>query len=217
MTSAVLTESRFRILVVEDQALMRALLERWLTEQPRFVLVGSARSGEEALSIIETARPDIAMVDYQLPGMDGLEFVRAARQQRPQLRALIISSLLDPLTCSRVQESGVEGYLEKDAPPESLAEALSAIANGRSYYSSTFRDVLVREGSKALAVGKVLSRREQQVLAHVLTRKTNKEIADLIGLSTRTVEFHRANLMAKLDATNIAELLDHAQMRGWKT
>lgn len=205
---------QIRTMIVEDQGMVRAFFERWLAALPRFALVGSVRTGEEALAQVEAARPDVALVDYQLPGMDGLEFMQAARQVRPQLRALVVSSLVDPLALTRIRESGVEGYVEKDASPELLAEALAAVADGRPFFSPKFREIIAREGAKAEGLGKILSRREQQVLELVLGRKTNREIADLMGLSARTVEFHRANLMAKLDATNFSELLASAQLRG---
>lgn len=209
------TSSRIRTLIVEDQGMVRAFFERWLAGLPRFVLAGSARSGEEALTLVESARPDVVLVDFQLPGMDGLEFVQAARQVRPQLRALVVSSLVNPLALTRVRESGVEGYVEKDASPETLAEALNAVADGRQYYSQVFRETMAREGANAEGVGKILSRREQQVLGLVLARKTSREIAGQLGLSERTIEFHRANLMAKLAATNMTELLARAKQRGW--
>jgi len=205
-----------RVMIVEDQGLVRAFFERWLADLPRFSPVGAARTGEEALTLLERARPDVVMVDLQLPGMDGLEFVSAARQVRPQLRALVVSSLTDPLALTRVRESGVEGYVEKDATPELLAEALNAVADGRRYFSHKFEDTLGREAAKAEAVGKILSRREQQVLELVLGRKSNRDVADVMGLSVRTVEFHRANLMAKLGATNLDELVAAARLRGWK-
>ena len=217
MTKKNETKPGTRLMIVEDQGLVRAFFERWLAGLPRFVLAGSARSGEEALLQLESARPDVALVDFQLPGMDGLEFVRAARQVRPQLRALVVTSLVDPLALTRVREAGVEGYLEKDASPELLAEALGAVADGREFYSEKFRATLAREGAKAQGVGKILSRREQQVLAHVLGDKSNKELAELMSLSVRTVEFHRANLMSKLDAANLVELKTNAQLRGWIT
>ena len=207
--------ARVRTLIVEDQGMVRMFFERWLAGLPRFALAGSARTGEEALLLLDAARPDVVLVDFQLPGMDGLEFVRAARQVRPQLRALVVTSLVDALAITRVREAGVEGYVEKDSTPEVLAEALAAVADGRSFYSEKFKETLAREAAKAQGVGKILSRREQQVLAHVLDRKANREIAELMGLSARTVEFHRANLMAKLDATNLAELTTAARVRGW--
>jgi DNA-binding NarL/FixJ family response regulator len=203
-----------RVMIVEDQGLVRMFLERWLAGLPRFVLVGSVRSGEEALPRIEMARPDVMLVDFQLPGMDGLEFVHVARQVRPQLRALVVTSLTDPLALTRVRESGIEGYVEKDATPETLAEALNAVADGRRYFSQKFQETIAREGANAESVGKILSRREQQVLSLVLVRKTNREIAGSMGLSERTVEFHRANLMAKLAATNLTELIARAKQRG---
>jgi DNA-binding NarL/FixJ family response regulator len=207
---------RFSVMIVEDQAMMRTFLERWVATLPRFMVAGVLRSGEAALLQVEALKPDVALVDFQLPGMDGLEFVRAARQLRPQMRALMVTSLMDALTLTRVRESGVEGYVEKDAPPELLAEALNAVAAGRPFYSETFKATLAREGAKAQGAGKILSRREQQVLGLVLDGKANREIAELMGLSSRTVEYHRLNLMTKLDASNIAELTTHAKLRGWR-
>lgn len=203
-----------RVFIVEDQGMFRTFLERWLAEQERFVAVGSAGSAEGALGLLDRALPDVLLVDFQLPGLDGLEMVRAARQVRPHLRALVLSSLMDPLALTRVRESGVEGYVEKDAPPETLTDALTAVAEGRTYFSAKYRETLAREGGRAEAVGKILSRREQEVLGHVLAGKTSREIGELIGLSSRTVEFHRANVMAKLGAANATELVANARRRG---
>lgn len=203
-----------RVFIVEDQGMFRSFLERWLAEQERFVAVGSAGSAEEALGLLDEARPDVLLVDFQLPGLDGLEMARAARQVRPHLRALVLSSLMDPLALTRVRESGVEGYVEKDAPPEILAEALTAVAEGRTYFSAKYRETLAREGGRSEAVGKILSKREQEVLGHVLAGRTSREIGELIGLSARTVEFHRANVMAKLGAANATELVANARRRG---
>ena len=206
--------SPVRVLVVEDQGMFRAFLEDWISAKPGFALVGSAGSGEEALACVEEARPDVAIVDLQLPGMDGLRFVSAARQIRPQLRALVLSSLLGPLALTRVRESGVEGYLEKDAPPGELSTALETVAAGRPSFSARFSDTLARAHASPLAVGKILSRREQEVLAHVLGGCTSREISERIGLSIRTVEFHRANLMSKLGASSAVELLAVARQSG---
>jgi len=203
-----------RTLIVEDQGLFRMFLEAWLSRQTRFELVGAAGSGDEALELVRACRPDLLIVDLQLPGMDGLDFVRAARQARPQARALILSSLMDPLTLTRVRESGVEGYLEKDTNAEKLEEAITAIASGSPFFSARFIETLMRESAKPEALGKILSRREQEVLTQVIAGKTSREIADLYGIGLRTVEFHRANLMAKLGAGNTAELLAQARSRG---
>jgi len=194
--------------------MFRAFMERWLGAHPRFELVGAAASGEEALELLSARRPELLVVDLQLPGMDGLDFVRAARQARPQARALVFSSLMDPLALTRVRESGVEGYLEKDTEPARLEEALTAVAEGRRFFSARFLETLAGEGAKAEALGKILSRREQEVLTQVIAGKTSREIADFYGIGLRTVEFHRANLMAKLGAANAAELVTQARLRG---
>lgn len=206
----------YRAMIVEDQGMVRTFFERWLAGLPGFVVVASARSGEEALNQVATALPDVVLVDFQLPGMDGLEFMKLARQVRPQLRALVVSSLSDALALTRIQESGVEGYVEKDASPDLLAEALVAVSSGRSFYSRKFQETIAREGAHAESVGKILSRREQQVLGFVLDQKSNREIAEQMGLSVRTVEFHRANVMTKLQAGNLTELVAAAKSRGWR-
>lgn len=208
-------EKMTRILVVEDQGMFRDFLASWVIAQAGFILVGTSRSAEDALLCVADLRPDIALVDFQLPRMDGLALVSAFRQIRPQLRTLLLTSLTDPLTMTRVRESGVEGYLEKDAPMEELALALRMIAAGESYFSRRFHNTLASEAGHTEAVGKILSRREQQVLSLVLAGRTSRDIADYLELSPRTVEFHRANLMAKLGAASINELHTRAHQRGF--
>ena len=204
-----------RIMVVEDQGMFRAFLQQWIPQQEGFVLAGAFATAEEALRQVESEAPHVALVDLQLPGMDGIARAQALRQLRPHLRTLLLTSMVDPLALTRVREGGVEGYLEKDAQPAELVLALRAVASGRSYFSKRFDETLAREGAKSEAVGKILSRREQQVLSLVLAGRTNREIAESIGLSPRTVEFHRANVMAKLGAANVSELLACARQRGF--
>lgn len=213
-TASIPFARKIRVLIIEDTRMFRVFLEKWLAGLPGYTLAGSVGSAEEALAVMAEVRPEVLLVDLQLPGADGLELVRAARQARPQVRALVLSSLVDALALTRVRESGVEGYVEKDAPPELLEEALDAVAAGRCFFSARFGETLAREGAKALAIGKILSRREQEMLTHVLAGRTSREIGETTGLSPRTVEFHRANLMAKLGATNVAELAASARQRG---
>lgn len=204
-----------RVMIVEDQGMVRAFLERWVQGLAGFMLVASAGSGEIGLEEVAISRPDLVLVDFQLPGMDGLEFIRSARQLRPQLRALVLTSLIDALALTRIHEARVEGYLEKNASPEMLTEAIRAVAQGGVYYSDKFRQTMARERASAEGIGKILSRREQQVLGFVIGGKTSREIGTLMGLSARTVEFHRANLMTKLGAKSFSELATLAKQRGW--
>lgn len=196
--------------------MFRAFLVNWLGSLPGYLIVGVAGRAEEALSIVSSGKPDLMIVDFQLPGMDGLEFVRSARQLRPQARTLILSSLMDPLALTRVRESGVEGYLEKDATPEMLAEALEAVGAGERYYSARLGEILAENGRGLVPLGRILSRREQEVLTHVLRGKTSREIGEIIGLSARTVEFHRGNIMGKMGAANVTELVANAERFGFR-
>lgn len=204
-----------RVIVVEDQRMFRGFLERWLEDDvPRMVLAGSFGSGEEALARLDQAEPDVMLVDLDLPGIDGLEFVRRARQIRPQTRTLILTSMTDALALTRIRESAVEGYIDKAASLEELQTAVTTIAAGKSHYSPRMAATLRRETERADALGKILSRREQQVLAHILAGRTSREIGGLLDLSGRTVEFHRANIMAKLGATGVTDLLARARQHG---
>lgn len=197
--------------------MFRGFLVDWFAARPRFELVGAAANAEDALRLARELQPTLLLVDLHLPAMDGLDLVRAVRQVRPEVNSLILTSLTNPLAVTRIRESGVEGYLEKDATPAELEEAVNAVAAGQSYFSRRFRDTMLREGAKPLAAGKILSRREQEVLTHVLARRSNRDIADLMALSVRTIEFHRANVMSKLGATNIFELTTAAERHGWKS
>lgn len=102
----------------------------------------------------------------------------------------MLTSLVDPLALTRVRESGLESYVEKHAEPELLTITLDAVTDGRRYYSARFNETLAREGAKPAALGKILSRREQDVLTQVLAGHTSREIGARIGLSQRTVDFH---------------------------
>ena len=205
---------RVRTLVVEDQGMFRAFLVDWFAGQEGFELVGAVPNAQEGLALAFARQPNLLIVDLHLPGMDGLEFVRAVRQTRPEVHSLILTSLTDPLAVTRIRESGVEGYLEKDASPDELGVAVRVVAAGQSYFSPRFHAAVAREGGKPFAVGKILSRREQEVLAHVLAGRTSREIGGLIGLSTRTVEFHRSNVMSKLGAASPTELVARARQLG---
>lgn len=196
-----------RVFVVEDQGMFRTFLVQCLEETGDFTVVGAFESGEEALTELRSLKPDLLLVDLQLPGIDGLGFLSRAKILLPDVRALVLSSLDDPLALTRVRESGAHGYLEKNAPPAELLAAAREVAVGRTSYSKRFHEALGRERSGPQSFGKILSRREQEVLSHVVAGRTNKEIAGFIGLSARTVEFHRSNLMRKLAAENVADLI----------
>lgn len=206
--------SRTRVLIVEDQNLFRAFLADWIGARPGYELVGAARTAEEALDHWPARAPDLLLLDLQLPGADGLSLLRAARQLAPAIRALVLSSQTDPLALTRVRESGAEGFVEKDADPAVLGEALDAVASGRPWCSPAFRTVMAQENASPHAIGKILTRREQEVLKGVLDGRTSRELGENLGLSVRTIEFHRSNLMAKLGAGSLSELMAVARRRG---
>ena len=145
--SAARFDDKVRTLIVEDQGIFRAFLREWFRGQEKFEVVGAAASAEEGLRLVQALQPNFLVVDMHLPGMDGLALVRAARQMRPEVKSLILTSLTDPLAVTRIRESGVEGYLEKDCALEELAQAAVAVAAGPGYFSPRFRAAIRREGA----------------------------------------------------------------------
>ncbi len=163
-----MAESLIRIVIVEDEKLMAQTLGAWVTQHSEFALAGCAEDGEAGLAPCLAQRPDVALVDIELPKLDGLELVSRLLVQLPQTRLLAMSGLMDPYTIWRVMQSGVHGYIDKTQSPELLLQALSLAAKGENFFSPVFRKVRMEWLSQPEAFQKILSDREQEVLRRVV-------------------------------------------------
>jgi DNA-binding NarL/FixJ family response regulator len=209
-----MTGGPIRVVVADDHAVVREGIRRVLDDDPDFIVVGEASTGAEALEIVDQSRPDVVLLDLGMPDIAGLELARRLRESgssRP--RILVLSMHDDSEYVLRAVRAGVDGYLLKDeAEPIMLRTAVRAVHGGDSYFSATAAAVVagalrLPSGAETQSAPLVsLTDRELDVLRLVASGRSNKEIASELGISRRTVETHRENLMRKLGIRSIAGL-----------
>jgi DNA-binding NarL/FixJ family response regulator len=213
-----MSTAKTRVMLTDDHALVRAGLRRLLESQPDLLVCGEEADGESALKALPTARPEVLVLDLTMPGLDGFEVLRRAKRAYPELKVLVLTMHANPEYVQRAITDGADGYLLKDSAVQDLVAAIAAVSEGRAYYSPQIQSRL----AEILRSGKeteprpldVLTDREREVLKLVAEGLATKEIADRLGISGRTVETHRANLMRKLDLHSVARLTQFAIREG---
>ncbi len=195
-----------RVLLVDDQSLFREGLRTLLSTRADLEVVGEAGDGAQALSVAADARPDVVLMDLQMPVMDGVRATAALRDRLPDVRVLVLTTFDDETNVIGALRAGAAGYLLKDASVETLVGAIHAAARGESFLQSTVTgtvvDALTRlmsAGPAASALVMPLSSREREILRLVSTGASNKEIADRLCLAEGTVKNHVTNILVKLD------------------
>jgi DNA-binding NarL/FixJ family response regulator len=203
-----------RVVIVEDQELMAAGLGLWVASQRGIEMVGCAHDGKAGLAMCLAARPDLVLLDIELPGMDGMELAGRLAAELPGVRLLAMSGLMDPHTIWRVSQSQVHGYLEKTAGPELLLEAIQTVARGGVFYSGLFAQVKREWLSQPEAFQKLLSGREQEVLCRMACGWDETRIGQELEISPVTVGVHRKHIRQKLGLHSDRELLAYARQWG---
>lgn len=200
-----------RIALVEDHAIFRQGLASLFAEDDGVEVVYEASHGVDALPGLLDASPDVAVIDLNLPGRSGLELFKAWRQEAPRATAVILTSSRDPVQAVSAAEAGVLGYVLKDEVFEDLSKAVIEANAGRRFYSPGVSTLLVGHHAEPTTA---LTPRELEVLKAVAQGDTNRRIAGRLGLSVKTIESHRSNLMQKLRARSAAELIRVAIEKG---
>lgn len=209
-----------RIVVADDHTVVREGIRRVLDEEPGFSVVGEASSGPEALEAVERTEPDVLLLDLSMAGMGGFDVLRGLRERESAPRVLVLSMHDDAEYVLRAVRAGADGYLLKDeAGPSMLRAAVRAVQAGDSYFSASASAALAGGVETAGEGGEPdpladLTSRELEVLELIASGRTNKEMAAELGISRRTVETHRENLMRKLDIHSVAGLTRLALERG---
>lgn len=207
-----------RILLVDDHAILREGLRALLSYYPDVEVVGEAEDGLQAIEYVEKLLPDIVLMDIAMPGMNGLEATRRIRQKHPNIHILILTQYEDQPYVLNLLRAGVSGYVLKRALGIDLINAVRAVARGESFLyppvAKTVLDQLHQSDKNAIQDVKTLTSREQEILQRVAYGETSRQIALALNISVKTVEWHRGNLMSKLDVRSVAELVRYAIEQG---
>jgi DNA-binding NarL/FixJ family response regulator len=209
---------KIRVLIVDDHAILREGIRALLSLYPDIEVVGEAADGLEAVNKTRQLSPDIVLMDIAMPGLGGLEATLEIHRQSPTSRVVILTQHDDSEYIFPILKAGAAGYVLKKAVGTELVAAIRAVHEGGSFlYPSVATAVIegfVKRGEDAESGYDRLTDREKQVLKLIAEGRSNKEIAELLSLSVKTVIAHRANLMEKLDIHNRTELVKYAIRKG---
>jgi DNA-binding NarL/FixJ family response regulator len=210
---------KFRVLLAEDHALLRQSLKAYLEAQGFCHVVGEAQDGREAMRLYGELKPDIVLMDLSMPGVDGMIAVKSIKRDFPDARIIALTAHRTEDYLHAALDSGVDGYVVKAASAEDLITAIRAVCRGEAYVSPEVSATLINgylRGSRVPQSSPLatLTSREKHILELVLSGMKNKEIAEKLFLSTRTVEKHRANFMKKLDLHNLHQVREFVKVHG---
>jgi DNA-binding NarL/FixJ family response regulator len=211
-----MTPAPVSILIVEDHTVVREGLRLLLECHAGLQIVGEARTGIEAVKLAAALEPDIILMDIALPELNGLEATRQILTARPGARVIVLSAHNEDAYVTRMAESGVVGFVEKQASASTLVRGIRAVAGGSRFFSPAIQQRLAqRARQRGLpSTGIELTPRESEVLQLVAEGSANKQIASVLGISIKTVEKHRQNLMDKLGIHETAGLTRYAIAAG---
>ena len=206
-----------RVLLADDHTLVRAGVRKILEAHRAVEVVGEVSDGARALEALEAATADVLVLDLTMPGMDGFEVLRRAKERHPELKILVLTMHASHEYVARAIREGADGYLLKDSAVQDLVAAIEAVMHGHTYYSPPIQrelsEILRTEETRRRLLDQ-LTEREREVLRLVAQGLSTKEIAARWSISTRTVETHRAHLMRKLGLRSVARLTQFAIREG---
>ncbi|MDY7034388.1 MAG: response regulator transcription factor [Thermodesulfobacteriota bacterium] len=213
-------KSLYRIVIAEDHTILREGLRALLSSDPDFEIVGEASDGRDAVRCVENLCPDLVLMDLSMPGMNGLEAIEEIKTRNPEIKILVLTVHKAEEYIAETLRGGADGYVLKDVSHSELVMAIKRVLTGKRYLSSDVSEKVIegylegREGSKTKSVYDTLTQRERQILKLIAEGHKNKEVADYLCISPKTVEKHRANLMRKLNIHSAVGLTAFAIEKG---
>jgi len=203
-----------KVLIVDDHPIVRAGLRRLLAAEPEIEL-REAAAGKEALAIVREYRPDLVLLDLNLPGIGGLEVIARLKADDPAVRILVLTMHDNAIYVTRALQAGAAGYVSKNAPPDEILEAMRRVAGGRNYIEHDIAQELALLNIRTPAhLLNDLSRRDIEILRLLGEGRSLSQIADTVGVSYKTVANNCAQIKAKLGVTRTAELIRIAVLYG---
>ncbi|HZQ71029.1 MAG TPA: response regulator transcription factor [Terriglobales bacterium] len=207
---------RIRVLLGDDHALILDGVRASLQDQ--FEIAGEAYDGKALVDAAEKLRPDVVILDISMPVLNGFESARLIKKSLPAVRIIFLSQHLNPQYLKHALKAGASGYVLKSGAREELHQAIEAALRGQTYITPSFgedvRSQLLNRSGEIGADDDELTDRQREILQLIVQGKANKEIADMIHVSVKTVEFHRARIMARLGVRSVAELTKVALQQG---
>ncbi|WP_299250296.1 response regulator transcription factor [uncultured Cytophaga sp.] len=209
---------KINILLVDDHTIVRDGIKATLKDQVNFNIIGEAINGFDAIETVKILHPDVVVMDITMPEMNGIDATMEISKKYPGSKVLILSMHDNETYILKSVEAGAYGYLLKDVDKSEFVKAINAIFNGEKYFNTAISSVLVAgylnkvkqtESQSSISSNDEydLTKREKGILKMITIGKNNREIADGLGISIRTIETHRANIMKKLKVKNAVELV----------
>lgn len=207
-----------RILLADDHGLIRAGLRLLLNDVPDFEVIGEAENGKSTLRLVEELKPDIVVMDISMGDMNGIEATRKLGKISPETKVIALTVHEDEGMLREMINAGAEGYVIKRAAETDLIHAINAVSQGYMYVHPAMISTLVKdltsEHSNKSNGKEILTQRETQVLCLLARGYTNRQIAQELNLSQRTIEGHRSSLVTKLHISSRAELMEYVDVHG---
>jgi DNA-binding NarL/FixJ family response regulator len=210
----------YKIILADDHVLIRHGIKNIISQIPDLQVAGEASNGEELLSLLETEAPDLLILDIMMPKISGVEVVGILKRRYPRIKVLMLTMHKSMGYFYSAMSAGADGYLMKGDSSEELLLAIEKIREGRTYLSPMLADdftddVLTAHRTQQESPFKGLTGREQEILRLVVAGYTSKAMAEKLGLSSRTVDHHRARLLQKLKVKNTVDLVNFAVRNGF--
>ncbi len=211
---------KIRVLLADDHLILREGIRSLLEKVPDIEMIGEADDGNEAIAKVEQLLPDVVLMDITMPGVNGLEATQQIKREHPSVKVLILTMHETDQYLSEMLEAGASGYVVKTTTSSELISAIRAVHQGDVHLYPSIARMLVEDYLQKVRTGEEkasydgLTPREREILMYIAEDKQNKEIAELLGISVRTVQAHRTNLMDKLGAHDRTELVKYAIRKG---
>jgi DNA-binding NarL/FixJ family response regulator len=206
-----------RILVADDHDLMRRGLKALLESRPGWTICAEAHTGREAVAKAEELRPDIVILDITMPELNGVEAARRILKASPNTEVLVLSVHYSDQLIRDILDAGVRGYIVKSDSDRDLVIAVEALSNHKPFFTPRATELILSNFNNKGTLGEVpdiigerLTSREREIVQLLSEGKTSKEVASVLGISVKTAETHRANIMRKLEIHSVSELVRYA-------
>jgi DNA-binding NarL/FixJ family response regulator len=206
-----------RILVADDHDIMRRGLKQLLTAKPGWQVCAEAKNGREAVALAEQAKPDVVVMDISMPELNGLEAARQIKKVLPKTEIVILTLHFSDQLVHDIVEAGARGYIMKSDADRDLIAAVEAVSHRRSFFTPKAAEMVLNGFRKRNAAPEApqeyrnrLTPREREIVQLLAEGKSSKEVAVALGISVKTAETHRANIMRKLEIHSVSELVLYA-------